>query len=131
MVLSKGDLAVNEAAMYSNSSNTMQTAKLSKEQIQANEDLLFRTGKTEEEQKQIASNIKEIIVADRSGVTGKDDYKYTFDTIYQDEVLAEVAKKYYGEREGKLYNNKEAIDKFISDRTWKQANSHIKVIVDM
>jgi len=123
MVLSKGDLAVNEAAMYNNSSNTMQTAKLSKEQIQANEDLLFRTGKTEEEQKQIASNIKEIIVADRSGVTGKDDYKYTFDTIYQDEVLAEVAKKYYGEREGKVYSNKEAIDKFISDRTWKQANT--------
>ena len=123
MVLSKGDLVVNEAAMNVNSSNTMQTAKLSKEQIQANEDLLFKTAETEAEKKQIASNIKEIIVADRSGVSGKDSYKYTFDTIYQDQDLAEVAKKYYGEREGKSYSSKEAIDKFISDRTWKQANT--------
>ena len=55
------------------------------------------------------TDIKNIIVADRSGVTGEDDYKYTFDTIYEDQDLAEVAKKYYGEREGKLYNSKEAI----------------------
>ena len=123
MQLSKGDLAVNKTAMNANSNNATQIAKLSKEEIQKNKDLLFKTAETETEKKQIASNIKEIIVADRSGVSGKDSYKYTFDTIYQDQDLAEVAKKYYGEREGKSYSSKEAIDKFISDRTWKQANT--------
>ena len=49
--------------------------------------------------------------------------KYTFDNIYKHKKLAEVAKNYYGEREGKNYTHKEAIDKFISDRTWKQANT--------
>ena len=49
--------------------------------------------------------------------------KYTFDNIYKHKKLSEVAKNYYGEREGKNYTHKEAIDKFISDRTWKQANT--------
>ena len=122
MILTKADLIVNKAAVNS-SSNNMQLAKLSDEDIKKNKESLFATGESEAEKLKQRTDIKNIIVADRSGVTGEDDYKYTFDTIYEDQDLAEVAKKYYGEREGKLYNSKEAIDKFISDRTWKQANT--------
>ena len=49
--------------------------------------------------------------------------KVTFDNIYQDNNLAEVAKDFYYFRDGeKFENNKEAIDYYINDRTWKQAN---------
>jgi len=49
--------------------------------------------------------------------------KVTFDNIYQDNDLAEVAKDFYYFRDGeKFENNKEAIDYYINDRTWKQAN---------
>jgi len=122
MILTKADLIVNKAAVNFSSDN-MQLAKLSDEDIKKNKESLFATGKSEAEKLKQRTDIKNIIVADRSGVTGEDDYKYTFDTIYEDQDLAEVAKKYYGEREGKLYDSKEAIDKFISDRTWKQANT--------
>ena len=122
MILTKADLIVNKAAVNSSSDN-MQLAKLSDEDIKKNKESLFATGESEAEKLKQRTDIKNIIVADRSGVTGENDYKYTFDTIYEDQDLAEVAKKYYGEREGKLYDSKEAIDKFISDRTWKQANT--------
>ena len=122
MILTKADLIVNKAAVNSSSDN-MQLVKLNDEDIKKNKESLFATGESEAEKLKQRTDIKNIIVADRSGVTGEDDYKYTFDTIYEDQDLAEVAKKYYGEREGKLYNSKEAIDKFISDRTWKQANT--------
>ena len=49
--------------------------------------------------------------------------KYTFDNIYQNKQLASVAKDYYKNRDGESFNDKEAIEKFISDRTWKQANT--------
>lgn len=49
--------------------------------------------------------------------------KYTFDNIYEDKELAEIAKDYYTNRDEQVYDNKTAIDKFISDRTWNQANS--------
>ena len=122
MILTKADLIVNKAAVNSSSDN-MQLVKLSDEDIKKNKESLFATGKSEAEKLKQRTDIKNIIVADRSGVTGEDDYKYTFDTIYEDQDLAEVAKKYYGEREGKLYSSTDAIDKFISDRTWKQANT--------
>ena len=49
--------------------------------------------------------------------------KVTFDNIYQNNDLAEVAKDFYYFRDGeKFENNKEAIDYYINDRTWKQAN---------
>ena len=49
--------------------------------------------------------------------------KVTFDNIYQNNELAEVAKDFYYFRDGeKFENNKEAIDYYINDRTWKQAN---------
>ena len=49
--------------------------------------------------------------------------KYTFDNIYEDKELAEIAKDYYTNRDEQVYDNKTAIDKFISDRTWNQANT--------
>ncbi len=49
--------------------------------------------------------------------------KYTFDNIYDNEQLASVAKDYYTKRNGVEYNDKEAIKKFISDRTLNQANT--------
>ena len=44
--------------------------------------------------------------------------KYTFDNIYQNKQLASVAKDYYKNRDGESYDDKEAVDKFIRDRTW-------------
>ena len=49
--------------------------------------------------------------------------KYTFDNIYDNQQLASVAKDYYTKRDGQDYSDKEAIKKFISDRTWNQANT--------
>ena len=49
--------------------------------------------------------------------------KYSFDTIYKDRELINVAKDYYES----LYNteykdDKDVVDEFIADRTWKQSN---------
>jgi len=49
--------------------------------------------------------------------------KYTFDNIYDNDQLISVAKDYYANRDRKTYSDKEAVDKFISDRTWNQANT--------
>ena len=50
--------------------------------------------------------------------------KYTFDNIYENKELADVAKKYYYAKDSTRFeSDKEAIDYYISDRTWKQANS--------
>jgi len=50
--------------------------------------------------------------------------KYTFDNIYENKQLISVAKDYYTNRDGQTYTDKEAVDKFISDRTWNQANTY-------
>jgi len=53
-----------------------------------------------------------------------DSIKVTFDNIYEDNNLAEVAKDFYYFRDGETFdNNKNAIDYYINDRTWKQANT--------
>ncbi len=49
--------------------------------------------------------------------------KYTFDNIYENKQLVSVAKDYYTNRDGRVYDDKEAVDEFISDRTWNQANT--------
>ena len=49
--------------------------------------------------------------------------KYTFDNIHDNKQLASVAKDYYTNRDNKAYTDKEAVNKFISDRTWAQANT--------
>ena len=52
-----------------------------------------------------------------------ESFKVTFDNIYQDNSLASVAKDFYYFRDGETFkNDKEAIDYYINDRTWKQAN---------
>ena len=52
-----------------------------------------------------------------------DSVKVTFDNIYENNDLAEVAKDFYYFRDQqKFKDNKEAIDYYINDRTWKQAN---------
>jgi hypothetical protein len=49
--------------------------------------------------------------------------KYSFDTIYQDRELINVAKDYYENLYKTKYDkDKDVVDEFIADRTWKQAN---------
>tara|TARA_R110002051_G_scaffold50446_1_gene97574 strand:- start:42 stop:4556 length:4515 start_codon:yes stop_codon:yes gene_type:complete len=49
--------------------------------------------------------------------------KVTFDNIYENNDLSEVAKDFYYFRDQKQFkDSKEAIDYYINDRTWKQAN---------
>ena len=48
--------------------------------------------------------------------------------IYQNDDLIQVARNYYTVRDNITFDegedgDKKAIDKFIKDRTWKQANS--------
>jgi hypothetical protein len=55
--------------------------------------------------------------------------KYTFDNIYDNKQLASVAKSYYTNRDGEGFEDGvdgdiKAINKFISDRTWNQANTY-------
>ena len=50
--------------------------------------------------------------------------KYTFDNIYENKQLAAVAKDYYKNRDDVNLSDNEAIKKFISDRTWNQANTY-------
>jgi len=114
MKLTNGDIAINKTIALED--NVQKVAKVDLETLEKNKELFksqVETGET------TAKDIKEIIIAD----VDKGNVKYTFDSIYKDEELISVAKDYYTEREGKSYNDKEAIDKFISDRTWKQANT--------
>jgi len=66
-------------------------------------------------------NIKHAIAIQRNE---DGSVKYTFDNIQDNKQLASVAKNYYTNRDGKAYTDKEAVDKFISDRTWAQANTY-------
>jgi len=82
----------------------------------------------------IGSIIDEYLNKDASEIVGtsniipvdrNDDnsVKVTFDNIYENNALAEVAKDFYYFRDQeKFESNKEAIDYYINDRTWKQAN---------
>jgi len=129
MRLSKGDIVVNEAvALGMNNTQELpdnnKFAKLESSDVEKRERKFWKKTETDAEKEKLKSDIKAIIALDKSAVVeGGDEYKYTFDTIYEDDQLAQVAKDYYTEREGKDYTEKEAIDKFIADRTWKQANT--------
>ena len=49
--------------------------------------------------------------------------KYSFDTIYEDKELISRAKSYYENLyDIKYRNDRDVVDEFIGDRTWKQAN---------
>ena len=50
--------------------------------------------------------------------------KYSFDTIYDDKELIDIASDYYAERDGdKFESTRDVVDEFVSDRTWKQAHT--------
>ena len=107
-----GDTIINESAISG------QVAKLDKAQVEENEKLLETMISQDESYK--PTNVKSIIAVDKN-----DDgsVKWTFDNIYENKKLAAVAKDYYGTKLNKSYTDREAINKFIRDRTWKQSNS--------
>jgi len=107
-----GDTVINEAAISG------QVAKLDKAQVEENEKLLETM--ISQDQSYKPTDVKSIIAVDKN-----DDgsVKWTFDNIYENKKLAAVAKDYYGTKLNKSYTDREAIDKFIKDRTWKQSNS--------
>ena len=107
-----GDTIINESALSG------QVAKLDKAKVEENEKLLETMISQDASYK--PTNVKSIIAVDKN-----DDgsVKWTFDNIYENKKLAAVAKDYYGTKLNKSYTDREAIDKFIRDRTWKQSNS--------
>ena len=74
----------------------------------------------------IGGNVAETVGTDKVIPVARNDddsVKVTFDNIYSNNDLAEVSKDFYYFRDQKQFeDNKEAIDYYINDRTWKQAN---------
>ncbi len=111
--LSYGDLGVNEKSFYGNKS--MERGSFGLEQMNQNEKNFLTPEKIKKD-----PSINNAIVVNK----GSDNsIKYTFDNIYEDKELISVAKDYYANRDKEVYDNKTAVDKFISDRTWNQANT--------
>jgi len=111
--LSFGDLVINNQASDTQSFES----GLSLDQMMDN---INRTSPTN-----ITPNVTKVIPIDRNP---DGSIKYTFDNIYDNKDLASVARDYYTIRDSYDFESgdagdREAIDKFISDRTWKQANS--------
>ena len=96
MRLSKGDIVVNKAvALGTNSTQELPDnnllAKLEISEVEKRKEKFFKKAETKKEKERIRSDIKSIIALDKSAVKeGGDEYKYTFDTIYEDEQLAQV-----------------------------------------
>ncbi len=107
--LSYGDLSINSKVATSNSSLSL-------------EEMLGKGEKNYPTKENIKNNNK-INTAIQLDTNTDGSIKYTFDNIYEDKELTAVAKDYYTNKDGIAYDDKEAVDKFISDRTWKQANS--------
>ena len=107
--LSFGDLSINSKVATSNSSLSL-------------EEMLGKGEKKYPTEENIKNNNK-INTAIKLDTNEDGSIKYTFDNIYEDKELAAVAKDYYTNRDSEVYDDKTAVDKFISDRTWKQANS--------
>ena len=111
--LSYGDLGVNEKSFYGNQSTEKGSWGLN--QMNEKEKIFLTPEKIKQN-----PTINNAIVVDK----GSDNsIKYTFDNIYEDKELISVAKDYYANRDKEVYDNKTAVDKFISDRTWNQANT--------
>ena len=116
--LSEGDLTINES-IYDK-----QFAALNIDDLNKRDDLFFGTDKplpdTDTKTESKPNEAKNVIPIQKN----KDgSLKYTFDNIYENKQLASVAKDYYRNRDREDYTDREAIDKFISDRTWNQANT--------
>ena len=114
MKLTEGDIIVNKKVIEFG--NSQESSVLSKEDIEKNIQNIKSTPITIE----TPSNAQSILALAKN-----DDgsIKWTFDNIYENKNLAKVAKNYYEERTGNHYSEREAIDKFIWDRTFKQANT--------
>jgi len=108
--LSLGDFAINQEV-----SNSQSDTPLSLEDFKTKEDNLILS---EDKKPEDAKNFIPIQKNEDGSL------KYSFDNIYQNKQLVSVAKDYYKNRDGESYNDKEAVDKFISDRTWNQANTY-------
>ena len=108
--LSLGDFAINQEIIIHNLThlNSLEDFKTKEDNLILSED------KKSEDVKNFIP-----IQKNEDGST-----KYSFDNIYQNKQLVSVAKDYYKNRDGESYNDKEAVDKFISDRTWNQANTY-------
>jgi len=107
--LSYGDLSINSKVATSSGNFSV-------------EEMLGKGNKAYPTQESIKNNksIKNAIPID----TNTDgSLKYTFDNIYEDKELIAVAKDYYTNKDSEVYDDRTAVDKFISDRTWKQANT--------
>ena len=98
--LSYGDLSIN---------TQVNTVPSSEEMIEAME----KSYPSEENIKN-NTNIKNAIPINKNQ---DGSLKYTFDNIYEDKELAEIAKDYYTNRDQQVYTNKEAVDKFIPNLT--------------
>ena len=107
--LSYGDLSINSLVPSNDASTSV-------EEMLNNIERSFPT----EENIKSDTSIKNAIPINKNQ---DGSLKYTFDNIYEDKELAAVAKDYYTNRDEQTYTNREAVDKFISDRTWNQANS--------
>ena len=111
--LSYGDLGVNEKSFYGNQS--IEKGSWGLDQMNEKEKIFLTPEKIKQD-----PTINNAIVVNK----GSDNsIKYTFDNIYEDKELISVAKDYYANRDKEVYDDKTAVDKFISDRTWNQANT--------
>jgi len=108
--LSLGDFAINEQALEKNSDAALTL-----------EDFANKEKNIIEDKEQKPANVQNAISLQKNE---DGSLKYTFDNIYENKQLASVAKDYYKNRDGESFNDKEAVDKFISDRTWNQANTY-------
>jgi len=115
MANSTGDQIVNQEAF---DNEQLLFAKVSLEDQEKSENL-FDLSKAEDATFK-PLDINSIIAVDQNN---DGSVKWTFDNIYENKTLAGVARDYYSERTGKVYTDRQAIDKYITDRTWKQANT--------
>ena len=107
--LSYGDLSINSKVATSNSGLSLS-------------EMLGKGEKSYPTEENIKNNNK-INTAITVNKNTDGSVKYTFDNIYEDKELISVAKDYYTNRDSEVYDDKTAVDKFISDRTWNQANT--------
>tara|TARA_X000001382_G_scaffold71843_1_gene50081 strand:+ start:2563 stop:6816 length:4254 start_codon:yes stop_codon:yes gene_type:complete len=116
-MINNGDLIINKQAQ-NNEMLVASEKKFSNEELENRKNFLYSTESSKF--KEPPTNIKSIIALDQDN---KGNVKYTFDNIYENKDLARVAQDYYGNKNDRSYTEREAIDKFISDRIWKQSNT--------
>ena len=116
-MINNGDLIINKQAQ-NNEMLVASEKKFSNQELENRKNFLYSTESSKFQEP--PTTIKSIIALDQN----KDGtVKYTFDNIYENKQLTEVAKDYYKNRDDVNYTDKEAVNKFISDRTWNQANT--------